>query len=344
MVDNLFIVESPLQALVAVELSLQFTGQKNGVISRLSGKGRERNNEQICKVLEWGNWSFKDTVEFSSKGGILWHLDARRYILQIKERFRNEVGNLFLGEFRSQWMHSVRSVIDPESTILMDDGAVIVAVNKKYLKNGIFYPRDIFHDTRNIKSKIKNLFFLGLLEDQVLSKPLLTASAFLEDDADYLIDFSGVLKNKKYDCVGSGKIAYFFGSKYSEAGILSRDYELNFISRIREYYESRDLKFLYCAHRDESFEKLDLLKLVHGVNVVLPDLPAELFLLENSEMIGAIGAAYSSVINNLGFIFPRKLITSFMLDLEQVNEKNRSDIEDIYKHFEKKEVFVERDF
>ena len=37
MVDNLFIVESPLQALVAVELSLQFVGQKNGVIFRLSG-------------------------------------------------------------------------------------------------------------------------------------------------------------------------------------------------------------------------------------------------------------------------------------------------------------------
>jgi hypothetical protein len=31
-VDNLFIVESPLQALVAVELSLQFDGNKNGII------------------------------------------------------------------------------------------------------------------------------------------------------------------------------------------------------------------------------------------------------------------------------------------------------------------------
>jgi hypothetical protein len=329
---------------VAVELSLQFTGQKNGVISRLSGKGRERNNEQICKVLEWGNWSFKDTVEFSSKGGVLWHLDARRYILKIKERFRNEVGNLFLGEFRSQWMHSVRSVIDPESTILMDDGAVIVAVNKKYLKNGIFYPRDIFHDTRNIKSKIRNLFFLGLLEDQVLSKPLLTASAFLGDDADYRIDFSGILRNKKYKPVCSDGIAYFFGSKYSEAGILSRNYELRFILKIKEYYESRGLEFCYCAHRDESSEKLDLLRLVYGVNVVLPDLPAELFLIENPERIAAIAAAYSSVINNLRFIFPNELITSFILDLEKVNEKNKSDIEEVYKHFEEIGVFVERDF
>jgi hypothetical protein len=343
-IDNLFIVESPLQALVAVELSLQFVGQENGVICRLSGKGRERNDEQICKVLEWGNWSFKDTVQFSSKGRILWHLNARRCILKIKEKYRNDVQNLFFGEFRSHWMHSVRSVIDPERTVLMDDGAVTITVDKKYLKKGIFYPKDIFYNSRDINSKIKSLFFWGLLEDQVLSKPLLTASAFLGSDADYLIDFSGVLKNRKYDCVGSGEIAYFFGSKYSEAGILSRNYELSVISKIKEYYESRGLEFCYCAHRDESSEKLDLLRLVYGVNVVLPDLPAELFLLENPERIAAIAAAYSSVINNLRFIFPGELITSFMLDLEQVNEKNRSDIKEVYKDFEKKEVFVERDF
>jgi hypothetical protein len=65
MIDNLFIVESPLQALVAVELGLQFKGQNNGVIYRLSGEGRERNDDQICKVIDRGQWSFVRQVAFS---------------------------------------------------------------------------------------------------------------------------------------------------------------------------------------------------------------------------------------------------------------------------------------
>lgn len=54
--DNRFIVESPLQALVAVELSLQFSGKNNVIIYRLIGKRRERNDAQISKVIELGNW------------------------------------------------------------------------------------------------------------------------------------------------------------------------------------------------------------------------------------------------------------------------------------------------
>jgi hypothetical protein len=344
MIDNLFIVESPLQALMAVELNLQFSGQSNGIIYRLSGKGRERNDDQICKVIELCNWDFKEPVKFGIGGGVLWHFNARRYIFKAREKFKNGVRNLFLGEFRAQWMHAIRSVINPGNTVLMDDGAATVTMNRKYLSNNINYPEDIFHNKENFRSKIKNLFFLRLLDFQVLSKPLLTASAFLGDHSDYPIDFSGILGRKKYNPTSPGKNAFFFGSKYSEAGIVSRDYELIFISNVKKYYDNRDLSFIYCAHRDESFEKLDLIKALFNIDIIIPELPAELFLIERAEDVGAISAAYSSVLNNLRFIFPSLLITSFMLDLEEVNEINRRDIEGIYEYFEKNGISVERNF
>ena len=344
MVDNLFIVESPLQALVAVELSLQFVGQKNGVIFRLSGKGRERNDEQIRKVLEWGDWSFKDAVKFSDKGGLYWHLNARRYVLKIKNKFQNGVRNLFFGEFRAQWMHAIRSVINPLNTVLMDDGAATVIANEKYLSNSIYYPIDIFINRKSIKLNIKNLFFSDLLDFKILSKKLLTASAFLGSHADYPIDFSGVLRNKKCGSTTTGQVAYFFGSKYSEAGIISKEYELNFICRVKNYYNSRNLDFSYCAHRDESLEKLELIRSNFDITVLSPDLPAELFLIDSSESVGAISAAYSSVLNNLSFIFPKSLITSFMLDFEKINEVNRKDIEYIYNYIKEKGISVELNF
>ena len=41
MINNLFVVQSPLQALCAVELSLEFDSQSNAVVYRLEN-GRER--------------------------------------------------------------------------------------------------------------------------------------------------------------------------------------------------------------------------------------------------------------------------------------------------------------
>lgn len=107
MIDNLFIVESPLQALVAVELSLQFSGQSNGIIYKLAGDARKRNDEQLTKVIDLGDWSFREQVEFYGAFGVFRQLNSRKYILQLKKRFKGDVKNLFVGEFRSQWMHLV---------------------------------------------------------------------------------------------------------------------------------------------------------------------------------------------------------------------------------------------
>lgn len=105
MIDNLFIVESPLQALVAVELSFLFEGPVNGMIYRLPDKGRERNGQQILKVIEHGKWSFQEAIKFDGTGGLAWHFNISTYVGELRKRFRSQVRFLFSGEFRSQWMH-----------------------------------------------------------------------------------------------------------------------------------------------------------------------------------------------------------------------------------------------
>ena len=138
MVDNLFIVESPLQALIAVELSLQFSGQNNGIIYRLMGKGRERNDDQICKVIERGNWGFSRLLPFSTSGGLAYHLSVRKVVLSLHKEFAGSVRNVFFGEFRSQWTHFFRLALSPEKRVLMDDGAATLTVKKQYIDKRIF--------------------------------------------------------------------------------------------------------------------------------------------------------------------------------------------------------------
>lgn len=119
MVDNLFIVESPLQVLVAVELCLQFSGQNNGITYRLSGEGRERNDDQIRKVIERGQWGFARQVSSSTLAGLAYHLSIRKFVLGLRKESSDSVRNFFFGEFRSQWMHFSRLVLSPEKSILI---------------------------------------------------------------------------------------------------------------------------------------------------------------------------------------------------------------------------------
>lgn len=344
MIDNLFIVESPLQALVAVELSLQFKGQRNGIIYRLSGKGRERNDEQICRVVDFGEWSFSEPLKFVESGGVKGLLDIRRVISQLGARFRTSVRNLFFGEFRSQWMHFARLAIAPDKFVLMDDGAATLTVKSRYIDEGVFYPRQLWASKNPIKKMLKDTIYWGMFEASQAQRPVSFASAFLKDESEFRVDFSS-LRQKRENLPGSEPQvlpkAYYFGSKYSEAGILSRDYELNFISRVLRYYESKGLSLVYCAHRDESEEKLELIRGLGTIEVVCPDLPAELFVLERDRAILEIGAAYSSVINNLSLIFPDKPVTSFRLRREAINPVNREAIDPIYSYFEQKGILVE---
>jgi hypothetical protein len=343
-IDNLFIVESPLQALVAVELSLQFEGQLNGIIYRLSGEGRERNDQQIMWVIERGDWSFQEPLQFAKTGGLAWHINCRKYIGRLRKRFGHKVLSLFIGEFRSQWMHLARFAIAPQKTVLMDDGAATLTVKDRYIDHGIYYPKDLWTNTSVIKRVVKATIFFGLSEKVQAREPLSFASAFLGDESEFDIDFSAVRKKFKQlpaSDTESRPKAYFFGSKYSEAGILSRTYELGFISDIANYYQAKGLELVYCAHRDESAEKLNVIRSMPGLEVARPDLPAELFLLECGAGVSEIGAAYSSVVNNLSLMFPDKPITSFRLYPDAVNPKNRPAIDDIYRHFEQKGILVQ---
>lgn len=344
MIDNLFIVESPLQALIAVELSLQFEGQENGIIFRLSGKNRERNDEQICSVVELGDWSFKEKVKFAETAGLTWHINARKYIVELKKRFRGSVRNLFFGEFRSQWMHFARLAIAPEKFVLIDDGAATLIAKSRYIDQGIFYPRELFASKSIIKQVVINAIYFGVFEAEQAKRSVAFASAFLVDESEFEVDFASLRRklarqpNTELEVLPK---AYFFGSKYSEAGILSRSYELEFISNVLKYYKGKGLALVYCAHRDESEIKLDAIRSLKGVDVIRPSLPAELFLIERDADIIEIGAAYSSVINNLSLIFPDKAIRSFRLEPEAVDQKNRQAVNRIYDYYAQLGIPVE---
>jgi hypothetical protein len=108
-----------------------------------------------------------------------------------------------------------------------------------------------------------------------------------------------------------------------------------------KYYAQKGLALVYCAHRDESTEKLDVIGLLDNLNIIILELLAELFILVLHENVSEIAVAYSSVINNLSLMFPDKPIASFRLNSEAINPKNRNNIDGIYRYFSAQGIFVE---
>ena len=325
-IDNIFIVESPLQALVALELAGKFSEKKNAIYYRLGGKGREKNNEQIFNVVEMGEWFYKFEVRFDQSGSYSYHQSARDFILEERERLK-EVDNIFFGEFRSHWMHVFRMSVPSNRYILLDDGAATLIVKKNFIDKKKFFPDDYFYKSSSrIKSVIKKycyrFFYRNLYEKNNENVPVLLASPFLRDESDYKVDFSCLKKKYLKEAEGGSpnlRKAFFFGSKYSESGIVSLDYEVRFIEMVVAYYKNKGVGTVYCSHRDESDHKLKCIERVGCEEVVKPDVPAELFLLARHGDVSEISAAYSSVLSNLSLIFSEKEVTSFKLSGEELS-------------------------
>lgn len=340
MVDNLFVVESPLQALNALELSLQFKDEKNGIVYRVV-EGREKNNNQMTEVIGKGVWTFKKEIIFDSSSTLLNHKSVALELKKLSKRFPKGIKKLFIGEFRSQWMHFMRCAVSPSRTVLMDDGAATLIVKQKFIDNGIYYPAALWKNKNIIKELAKRYIYSDFLKRSELESPLHFASAFNKEGALYPIDFSSLIEmfKKNFEKI-ERKSVFFFGSKYSESGIISRDYEVFFLKGVKQFYSKYKCDLVYCAHRDESQEKLEIIRNELKLNVFTGSKPAEIFLLENHCKIHEIAGAYSSVLNNAKVLFPEASIRGFRLDPKEISYKYKEDIELVYKHLEKKGVVI----
>ncbi|WP_417435992.1 polysialyltransferase family glycosyltransferase [Idiomarina abyssalis] len=340
MIDNLFVVESPLQALVAVELSLQLKNEKNGIVYRLVND-RDRNNQQIEKVVNKGKWCLIRQISFASGNSLVNHLSIRKELKILEKEFSKNVKQLFIGEFRSQWMHFMRAAARPKITILIDDGAATLISKSKYIDKGVYFPENLWRAKGFLKSFIKRNIYRDFLKCPDLQEPIFFASAFLKSESIYPVDFTELKKLFKSKNDIENNAVYFFGSKYSEAQIISIKYEMDFIRRVKDFYSRKNLKLIYCAHRDESIKKLNFIRSELGLEVVTPELPAEVFLLEQGESVVEVAGAYSSVLNNVKVIFPKVAVRAFYLKPDEVNIKNRDDIINVYQHYEAEGIYVE---
>ena len=333
--NNFYVVESPLQALCALELALSKKNETHGIIVRISGGKRTRNDEQILSIINKLKWDYLYLMNNSKyQLSYLDHLNIIRVLRRTRKKFENKVNKLYIGEFRSSFMHMIRCAVNAKEECLLDDGTVTVEMVNKYLSQGFFYPYDIIFPENKYKYILFKIIYYGFNKENKLNKRLKIHTVYKNINYDN-IDFVSFTCVKKFfalnRCVDKS-LVYFYGSKYSEAKITSLEYELSFLKKVAVFYENK--KLVYFAHRDESKIKLEIIKNELGFEVCIPEKTAEIFLLESKVLPVEISSACSSVLVNSSIIFPEIKLRSFRIDSNQVAENARSGINMAYDYFE----------
>lgn len=331
---HVYVVESPLQALCALEVRLENPLAEHHVFFRQFGEEREKNDEQIKEILATTNWAFSEEVRLEGTG-IRKHINVRRLLSKFRSMYSKDNTFLFLGEFRAEWMHLIKAAIRPKRTTFLDDGAASIYVIQAFFAKSIFYPISLWN--YSWKSRLRYLFFLGFMKQDELGKPSTVLTLFHGfPESEYLqhLDLTYVLKinsekNKKYK-----KEVYYFGSKYSEAGVLGLTDELGFLQAVYNYYKERGHKEIsYIPHRDESSKKLDYVSEVIGFKINSFKQLAELELMKRSDLPNEVAGAYSTVLNSVKTTFPNIRVTSFRIPASVINEKHINNIDLVYKYF-----------
>jgi hypothetical protein len=339
---NIFVAESPLQVINCTEAAFCAKDKKNILIIKLEDfEENVENNLQIKIVIQLFSWdSIIEYPSFSEKKRIERWMSEIRFIKKIKEIYPN-VNKLFIGEFRAIWMQSIRSITKPKETYLVDDGAITLTIQDLFLSKRDYSPSYFkllqgSNFLNKVKLFIKTIFFWQVLFPRMNSKPIHLFTSFkiipangqkvIKNKFSHLKEISSKLININKDEV------FYFGSKYSEAGILSLEEELEFLSRVINFFKNKKIKFTYVTHRSDSEKKITLLSSENNVIATRLGVPAELYFLTANNRPAFIAGAYTTSLNNLPYLCSFDKVYVFILPFHLIPSRLKGEIFRSYKN------------
>ncbi|GAA0321567.1 hypothetical protein [Psychrobacter aestuarii] len=333
---NLYIVESPLQALCALEVSLDKdkTNEENFIIIKLSNGDRKKNDNQILDILNQRKWSKKKIiVGLKIRNVVTNNFFQRRVLDSIRNDFYDDIDNLYLGEFRSIFMHLAKVAVEADNVFIMDDGAASINTINRYIKNNKYYPHDNFLPKNKIKKIVFRLIYKKYINKFLLDKPAVLLTAFHSKDEKNIKRIYFKESQKKINTFSKKdkNLVFYFGSKYSEANIISLEYEIEFLTEVKKFYGDKNL--VYFPHRDESEEKLKVISEDIGFKLSFTNSIAELYIMQCDKSPQEVAGAYTSVLNNVNVIFPEITCRAFKLDSKRIDPSRLNIIESVYSFY-----------
>ncbi len=330
MTSNLYIVESPLQLLNAIEAKEEFTAKKNILIVKFSNE--RRNNYQIEKLLKESFWDriYKIPYIYTTKTQIIYFCFLTRLLVWQKQKFQK----IFIGEFRSDEMWMLLNNVQHIETFLLDDGSVTIEVQKNYLKEIEKYNSEKSRSKR--KYILYNFFFLKAPKRKVID--LFTMFDLKPHPGQKVIqnNFKALAsKIINIDDHANSNTVFFIGSNIVERGIVNDKYFFECIEYIVNFYKANEKNIIYLPHRRENEKKLLTMKNQFGIEVLYPSDLIELYFLNKKIWPKHIASFYSTALYSLKKIYKCREVDVFKLDFTQLNKEFQSSIDSTYKFYKK---------
>jgi hypothetical protein len=321
---QLYIIESPLQLLSAIEAKKKFLSQKHILIVKYSKE--KKNNDQINFLIKNSSWDkvYKIPFLFSTKLQIIFFCLLANILKKISFH------KIFIGEFRSDEMWMMLNSLHPNEAFLLDDGNMTIEVQTHYLKNINDYnikrkkKKDIlfkYFRLKSAKRKMINLFTMFELKPYINQKIVSN-------------DFSVIASQIK----NSGRFSdnsriYFIGANIIELGIVTEKYFFDCMKFINHYYQNKNMKVVYLPHRREKKEKLEKMKRLFDFEIQQSEFLLELYFYYKKINPKHIASFYSTALFSLKKIYNCSTVDAFKLDSNQIQKIYRSEIESTYRFY-----------
>lgn len=301
-----YCVGSPLQLLCAIEAKARMGSAVNVLVVREPSPDRREHISQMRGLLKEEEWSAIHFWPFSRLSGNAGLLLAARQASRIACRIPEKCSTYVLGGFGQLRGQLLRSELNPNSMVVIDDGTSTLKHLALYYSQGKNMP-DFVEDMlkgRGLGSVFKRLA-LGLNEKALdCQVQLFTGFDIVSEQSgslDVIRHRFDELKSRRIEQRICGQSVFYFGSPFTERQILDVDVELSVVESVSKHYRERGFDFVYISHRDDSEEKMELLK-HSGVVIRSLGMPAELYFATSEDIPGNIASTISTALFNVSCI------------------------------------------
>jgi len=299
--NNLFLIESPLQLLNAYEADNYFKSERCLYIIRLSND--KLNDEQIIKLIN--SFAIKEksfVININSKHKKLKDLlkifILKFYIFVIQIKFEK----VFIGNIESGLLSLLTKNIDRKKKILLDDGAKSLIIQKKFTDD-------------------YNLNFFSFYDLKPFKNQMI-----------YQNDFKKLKETISFN--NSENEILLLGSKLSEISIIEEGYYIDLIKQIANYFENEIL--VYIPHRGENINKLEkIAKEIKNIKIKHIDYPVEFYGINENVKLKMVVSFYSTALYTMSKIYNCEAVAfKFNYD-NSVHKSNIDEVYDFYKQYMK---------
>ncbi|MBS4069009.1 MAG: hypothetical protein KGZ62_10430 [Sulfurimonas sp.] len=339
---NLFVVNTPLQLINAVEAKRHFDiRDEDSLLIVIYLEQRIMQMRESVEESEWAEviWLESDEQALHRKNvtactkifnWISGCLTFRKQVSGIQERWR-KFSRVFLGNFLMTSQLHLANCSPFNDLILLDDGNATFEVAK--LRNEFKSPLAI-HRTiwGKVNYLIKQYIFKYRL-NRIATVTFFTIYDLKVSEQDRIENNTFRYLRTSVSMKTHNAEIWFIGAPLVEQSIVSLSDFCSLIDKVVEYYKGR--KILYILHPAENIMATKNYLEHLGVETIKFSLPLEMVFLKKQEMPALLATFYSSAIYNLRLILGEEIeCNSFRIGDNILSKQLSSKINNVYDQYE----------